>query len=76
MAHDTLASSDVGSDEITAAIDELVATMPDDPVMQRGRQYDLGLAWVHHPRAAAGWARPGRQLDVARRVQDAGRGAG
>ena len=25
-------------------------TMPDDPVEQRGRQYDLGLAWVHHPR--------------------------
>jgi alkylation response protein AidB-like acyl-CoA dehydrogenase len=73
MASDTLAPPDVGTDEVTAAIDELLATMPDDPVAQRGRQYDLGLAWVHHPRGRGGLgAPPVRQLDVARRVQDAG----
>ena len=54
MAHDTRAPSDVGTDEISDAIDELLATMPEDPVEQRGRQYDLGLAWVHHPRGRGG----------------------
>ncbi|MET0459339.1 MAG: acyl-CoA dehydrogenase family protein [Ilumatobacteraceae bacterium] len=73
MAQDTLATPDVGTDEVAAAIDELLATMPDDPVAQRGRQYDLGLAWVHHSRGRGGLgAPPVRQLDVARRVQEAG----
>jgi alkylation response protein AidB-like acyl-CoA dehydrogenase len=47
--------------------------LPDDPIEQRGRAYDLGLAWVHHPvgRGGLGVAR-NRQTDVLRRVQGAG----
>ena len=60
MAHDMRSPSDVGTDEVDAAIDELLAAAPDDPLEQRGRLYDLGLAWVHHPRGRGGLgARPG-----------------
>ena len=44
-----------------------------DPVELRGRQYDLGLAWVHFP---DGWggsgAPPNLQKEVDRQLKDAG----
>ncbi len=61
------------ADDVDAAIAELLAAVPTDPIEQRGRLFDLGLAWVHHPRGRGGLgAAPGRQLDVVRRVQDQG----
>ena len=60
-------------DPVDAAIEELLASVPDDPREQRGRLFDLGLAWVHHPRGRGGLDAPrARQLDVVRRVQDPG----
>ncbi|MFV0308427.1 MAG: acyl-CoA dehydrogenase family protein [Desertimonas sp.] len=51
----------------------MLADVADDPIAQRGRLYDLGLAWVHHAVGRGGLAAaPGRQLDVVRRVQDHG----
>jgi alkylation response protein AidB-like acyl-CoA dehydrogenase len=64
---------DAEYDEVDTAIEAMFAAPPEDTVAQRGRLFDLGLAWVHHPRGRGGLgARPGRQLDVIRRVQNAG----
>ena len=72
----TLASDQtaaVPTDDVDAAIDAMLATAPADPLAQRGRLYDLGLAWVWQPVGRGGLgAPPGRQLDVVRRVQDQG----
>lgn len=63
----------MGADVVDDAIAEMLASAPDDPIEQRGRLYDLGLAWVHHARGRGGLgAAPGRQLDVVRQVQDRG----
>ncbi|HEX6418693.1 MAG TPA: acyl-CoA dehydrogenase family protein [Acidimicrobiales bacterium] len=44
-----------------------------DPVELRGRQYDLGLAWVHFPEGFGGLGvRPVHQRTVDRRLHDAG----
>lgn len=60
-------------DAIDEAIHTMLADVADDPIAQRGRLYDLGLAWVHHAVGRGGLAAaPGRQLDVVRRVQDHG----
>jgi alkylation response protein AidB-like acyl-CoA dehydrogenase len=70
-----MTSSTTGAtpDEVDQAIEVMLATAPEDPRAQRGRLYDLGLAWVHHPRGRGGLgAPPARQLDVVRRVQGAG----
>jgi alkylation response protein AidB-like acyl-CoA dehydrogenase len=61
------------TDEVTSAIDAFLADVPDDPIEQRGRLFDLGLAWVNHPVGRGGLDAPGRlQLDVMRRIQDQG----
>jgi alkylation response protein AidB-like acyl-CoA dehydrogenase len=58
---------------VSAAIEEMLSAVPDDPVAQRGRLFDLGLAWVHHPRGRGGLDAPGRlQREVARRVHEQG----
>jgi alkylation response protein AidB-like acyl-CoA dehydrogenase len=44
-----------------------------NPVEVRGRQYDLGLAWVHFPEGWGGLgAHPNLQRDVDRRLHQAG----
>jgi len=44
-----------------------------DPIRFRGRQYDLGLAWVHFPEGFGGVGAPPKlQRDVDRRLHDAG----
>jgi alkylation response protein AidB-like acyl-CoA dehydrogenase len=44
-----------------------------DAVTLRGRQYDLGLAWVHFPEGWGGLEAPPRlQRDVDRRLREAG----
>jgi alkylation response protein AidB-like acyl-CoA dehydrogenase len=64
---------EVEADPVDAAIEEMLADVPEDPIEQRGRLFDLGLAWVHHPRGRGGLgAPPVRQLDVVRRVQAQG----
>jgi alkylation response protein AidB-like acyl-CoA dehydrogenase len=60
-------------DVVDAAIDAFLADVPADPIEQRGRLFDLGLAWVNHPVGRGGLDAPGRrQLDVMRQVQDEG----
>ncbi len=59
--------------EVAARLDELVADPGADRVEQRGRQYDLGLAWVHHPVGRGGLgADPRLQADIDRRTREAG----
>jgi alkylation response protein AidB-like acyl-CoA dehydrogenase len=61
------------TDAVDNAIDTFLADVPDGLVAQRGRLFDLGLAWVHHSVGRGGLgAAPGRQLDVVRRIQDRG----
>jgi alkylation response protein AidB-like acyl-CoA dehydrogenase len=61
------------TDDVTSAIDTFLADVPADPTEQRGRLFDLGLAWVNHPVGRGGLDAPGRrQLDVLRRIQDQG----
>ncbi len=44
-----------------------------DPVVFRGAQYDLGLAWVHFPEGWGGLGvRPDLQKEVDRRLREAG----
>ncbi len=58
---------------VDAAIAAVLADVPHGTVAQRGRLFDLGLAWVHHPVGRGGLgARPVRQLDVVRRIQNEG----
>lgn len=60
-------------------IEQFLAELADDPdlagddVARRGRQFDLGLAWVHHPvgRGGLGLA-PAAQLTVAQRLREVG----
>src|SRR4051812_18388516 len=60
-------------DLVDRAIEEMLASIPDDPIAQRGRLFDLGLAWVRHPVGRGGLdAVPRRQLDVVQRIQDQG----
>jgi alkylation response protein AidB-like acyl-CoA dehydrogenase len=57
-------------------IDELLAEVDPkavDPVELRGRQYDMGLAWVHFPEGWGGvGAAPALQREVDRRLAQAG----
>ena len=44
-----------------------------DEVLFRGRQYDLGLAWVHFPEGRGGLGlAPSFQKEIDRRLRDAG----
>jgi alkylation response protein AidB-like acyl-CoA dehydrogenase len=57
-------------------IDQLLSEVDprnDDPVEVRGRQYDLGLAWVHFPEGWGGLGlSPKLQRDVDIRLREAG----
>ena len=66
-------NDDAAEAAVGAAIEEFLANVPDDPLEQRGRLYDLGLAWVHHPRGRGGLDAPRRlQGEVLRRIQSQG----
>ena len=61
------------ADAVRSALELFEATMTPDPIAQRGLQFDLGLAWVHHPVGRGGLgAERGLQLEVNRRVKEAG----
>src|ERR1700712_5561330 len=61
------------TDAVASALDELIARLPSDPLAQRQLQFDLGLAWVHHPVGMGGLDAPrSAQLDVNRRIREAG----
>ncbi len=61
------------TDVVQAALDDLFASTASDPITQRGRQYDLGLAWVHHRVGCGGLGvSPSEQLEVNRRIREAG----
>jgi alkylation response protein AidB-like acyl-CoA dehydrogenase len=61
---------------IDERLDQLVAEhdpRTTDPIELRGRQYDLGLAWVHFPEGWGGLgAPPTLQKEVERRLRQAG----
>jgi alkylation response protein AidB-like acyl-CoA dehydrogenase len=66
---DTKALVDERIDELLAECDPSAT----DTVEFRGRQYDLGLAWVHFPEGWGGLGAPPRmQRDVDRRLRGAG----
>jgi alkylation response protein AidB-like acyl-CoA dehydrogenase len=64
---------DAADPSLDAALDALLVDLPADPVAQRGRQYDLGLAWAHHPvgRGGLGFP-PSIQRTIDRRLRAAG----
>ena len=59
---------------VAERLDQLLAEVDprnDDPTFVRGRQYDLGLAWVHFPEGYGGLdAPPKLQRDVEVRLRD------
>jgi alkylation response protein AidB-like acyl-CoA dehydrogenase len=61
---------------VAERIDKLLAELDPastDPVEFRGRQYDLGLAWVHFPEGSGGLGvPPALQRQVDERVFAAG----
>ena len=63
---------------IDERLDQLLAELDPtttDAVNFRGRQYDLGLAWVHFPEGSGGLgAPPVLQREVDRRLRAAGAG--
>ncbi|HEY4377574.1 MAG TPA: acyl-CoA dehydrogenase family protein, partial [Acidimicrobiales bacterium] len=68
--------TDEATDELTSRLDQLLSEVDPgkvDRVELRGRQYDLGLAWVHFPE---GWGGlnlpPNRQREVDERLRRAG----
>jgi alkylation response protein AidB-like acyl-CoA dehydrogenase len=66
---------------VAERVDKLLAELDPrttDPVEFRGRQYDLGLAWVHFPEGFGGLGlKPVLQRDIDRRLYGAGaRGPG
>ena len=71
---DTAASTDAAL--VAERLDALLAELDPaatDPVTFRGRQYDLGLAWVHFPEGWGGLGvAPNLQRDVERRLREAG----
>src|ERR671912_1517083 len=64
------------ADVVTDRLDQLLAELDPrttDPVEFRGRQYDLGLAWVHFPEGSGGLGvPPALQRQVEQRVFAAG----
>ncbi len=72
-AHDAAAMVEELTDRLIAELDPSTA----DPTQLRGRQYDLGLAWVHFPEGFGGLGVPPRfQRDVDRRLHSAGASVG
>ena len=69
---DLAALIDERLDQLLAEVDPASA----DPVEVRGRQYDLGLAWMHFPEGWGGLdAPPALQREVERRLREAGLGS-
>ena len=64
------------ADLVTERLDQLLAELDPrttDPVEFRGRQYDLGLAWVHFPEGSGGLGLPPReQRRIESRLHQAG----
>src|ERR687898_2268278 len=64
------------ADVVTDPLDQLLAELDPrttDPVEFRGRQYDLGLAWVHFPEGSGGLGLPPReQRRIESRLHQAG----
>lgn len=61
------------SDALDAAVSTLIADLPSDVTEARQRQFDLGLAWVHHPEGRGGLGlEPALQAVVNRRLGEAG----
>src|ERR687897_1773743 len=64
------------ADVVTDRLDQLLAELDPrttDPVEFRGRQYDLGLAWVHFPEGYGGLGLPPReQRRIESRLHAAG----
>ncbi|GAC1321322.1 MAG: acyl-CoA dehydrogenase family protein [Acidimicrobiales bacterium] len=64
------------ADRVTSRLDELLAEhdpRSTDPVTFRGRQYDLGLAWIHFPDGLGGLGlAPSFQRVVEDRLRQAG----
>ena len=64
------------ADLVTERIDQLLAELDPrttDPVEFRGRQYDLGLAWVHFPEGSGGLGLPPvEQRRIESRLHQAG----
>ena len=64
-------TSNAGADRVNALVEQLLAELDPrttDTVEFRGRQYDLGLAWVHFPQGWGGLDLPPsfqRQIDPA-----------
>jgi len=69
---DTAAASAIVDERLDALLAELDPTTA-DPVALRGRQYDLGLAWVHFPEGWGGLGLPPtHQREIDRRLREAG----
>src|SRR5688572_11002159 len=68
--------SDDTADLVSEQVDKLLADVDPTAVDQaefRGRQYDLGLAWVHFPEGYGGLGLPPvAQRDIDRRIYSAG----
>ncbi len=62
--------------KVDARVEELLSEPGGNVVDQRGRQFDLGLAWVQHPVGRGGLGvDPGLQSRVGHRLSSAGFGA-
>ena len=72
---DTAASADDGVAQVDPLVDQLLDAFDpatSDPIEFRGRQYDLGLAWVHFPEGWGGLGLPPKvQAHVDRRLREA-----
>ena len=68
-------TADAGA-QVKELLDQLLDEMDPsttDPIEFRGRQYDLGLAWVHFPKGYGGLdLAPSHQREIERRLRDAG----
>jgi len=61
---------------VSELLDQLLSELDPkdtDPVEFRGRQYDLGLAWIHFPKGYGGLElAPNHQREIDRRLREAG----
>ena len=68
-------TADAGA-QVKELLDQLLDEMDPsttDPAEFRGRQYDLGLAWVHFPKGYGGLElAPNHQREIERRLREAG----
>ncbi len=71
----TVTDASVGTSAVDPLVDELLEGFDpatSDPIEFRGRQYDLGLAWVHFPEGWGGLDLPPKvQTHIDRRLREA-----